>query len=147
MTFTGLIVQVAQWAISVPGAGLSGRLTVLAMERATQAEVFANSCRTAAQQQPGMVNDSITVTLPAGVTPIVGSRCATVRNGTARLIYAGVPSVPGASSTLERVLKGSALWYQVSNPGQAVAVGSGQLISVPASFSSGTLLYQVRIEP
>jgi len=147
MAFAGLIAQAAQWANTVPGAGLTGQLAQRAMERATQAEVFAATCLTAAQQQPGMVADPMTVTLPAGMSPIVGSRCTTVRDGAARLIYAGVPSVPGAAATLEQMLKGSALWYRVSNAGQAVAIVSGQTIGVPASFASGTLLYQVRIEP
>ncbi|HFT8010331.1 TPA: hypothetical protein ACU9T0_005991 [Burkholderia cenocepacia] len=147
MAFAGLIAQAAQWANTVPGAGLTGQLAQRAMERATQAEVFAHACLTAAQQQPGMIADPMMVTLPVGMTPIVGSRCATVRNGTARLIYAGVPSVPGAPATLEQMLKGSAFWYRVSSAGQAVAIVSGQAISVPATFASGTLLYQVRIEP
>lgn len=147
MAFAGLIAQAAQWANTVPGAGLTGQLAQRAMERATQAEVFARACLTAAQQQPGVVADPMTVALPAGMTAIVGSRCTTVRNGTARLIYAGVPSVPGAPATLEQMLKGSAFWYRVPSAGQAVAIVSGQTISVPASFVSGTLLYQVRIDP
>lgn len=147
MAFAGLTSQATQWANTVPGAGITGQLAQRAMERATQAEVFAGACLTAAQQQPGMVADPMAVTLPAGISPIVGSRCTTVRDGTGRLIYAGVPNVPGAAATLEEMLKGSALWYRVSNAGQAVAIVSGQTISVPASFVLGTLLYQVRIEP
>jgi hypothetical protein len=146
MVFAGLIAQTAQWANTVPGAGLTGQLAQRAMERATQAEIFAHACLTAAQQQPGLVADPMTVTLPVGMTEIVGSRCSTVRNGTARLIYAGVPSEPGAPAELERMLNGSAFWYRVLSPGQAVAVVSGQTITVPASFVPGTLMYQVRIE-
>lgn len=147
MVFAGLIAQAGQWANTVPGAGITGQLAQRAMNRATQAEAFAHACLTAAQQQPGLVADQLTVTLPEGMTPIVGSRCTTVHDGAARLIYAGVPSLPGAPSTLEQMLNGSAFWYRVVSAGQAVAIVSGQVISVPAPFAAGTLLYQGRIEP
>lgn len=147
MIGTGLVYQARQQASMVQGAGDVGIADQRAQLLALQAEVFAAACLDAARRNPGAVAATLPVLLPAGVLGIDGARCSTTQADAGRMVYAGVPSVPGAAAVLMDVLRRSAFWSRVSTPGQASAMVSGQQVSVPATYAAGTLLYQMRITP
>ncbi|MFL9876660.1 hypothetical protein [Paraburkholderia megapolitana] len=143
MLTLGLRAEAQRQVNRVAGADL--RADIAAETRALQAEVFAAACVVAAQAQTGVVSDALAVTWPAGLTALPGATCATRQDGTGRLVFAGVPATPGAAGVLIERLDGPAFWYVVPVVGSARAIVSGQTVSVPATFASGTLLYQGRI--
>ncbi|OXJ06702.1 hypothetical protein [Burkholderia sp. HI2500] len=128
-------------------AGPDARADSVAQVRALQAEVFAAACVESAQAQPGLVSNALAVTWPTGLIALGGSICATSRDGTGRLVYAGVPTMPGAAGVLMERLDNPAFWYAVPVSGTAKALVNGQSINVPTTFVAGTLLFQGRVTP
>lgn len=127
--------------------GPDARVDSAAQTRALQAEVFAAACVASAQAQPGVVSDALAVRWPAGLSALRRSTCATRRDGAGRLVYAGVPAMPGAAGVLMERLNNPAFWYAVPTNGTAKALVSGQTINVPTTFLIGTLVYQGRVTP
>jgi len=128
-------------------AGPDARADSVAQVRALQAEVFAAACVASAQAQPGLVSNALAVTWPTGLTALAGSICATSQDGTGRLVFAGVPTMPGAAGVLMERLDNPAFWYAVPVSGTAKALVNGQSINVPTTFVTGTLLFQGRVTP
>ncbi|EJH9638099.1 TPA: hypothetical protein QDC27_002649 [Burkholderia cepacia ATCC 25416] len=128
-------------------AGADARADSRAETRALQAEVFAAACVASAQAQPGLVSDALVVTWPSGLTALPGANCVTRADGAGRLVFAGVPTLPGAAGVLMERLNNPAFWYAVPASGTAKALIGGQTINVPTTFVAGTLLYQGRVTP
>ncbi|QRR11790.1 hypothetical protein FPJ27_36910 (plasmid) [Burkholderia sp. MS455] len=145
MVAMGLIAEAQREVSRV--AGSDARAESVAQTRAVQAEVFATACVASAQGQPGVVSDAMAVTWPTGMTAVNGSICATSRDGTGRMVYAGLPTKPGAAGVLMERLDNPAFWYAVPVSGTAKALSSGQTINVPTLFPAGTLLFQGRVTP
>lgn len=145
MVALGLIAQAQREVTRVAGA--DALADSVAQTRALQAEVFAAACVASAKGQPGVVSDALGVTWPTGMTAVAGSICATNQDGAGRIVFAGLPSKPGAAGVLMERLDNPAFWYAVPVSGTAKALSSGQTMSVPTSFAPGSLLFQGRVTP
>ncbi|MDN7813781.1 hypothetical protein [Burkholderia gladioli] len=136
----------AQWRAHT-AAGINTRVDMAASVRATQAIAYAAACVDAARQAPGAVAADLAVSLPTGLSAVAGAQCATQASGGGRLVYASVPSAPGAIGELMKAVDGSATWYQVLAPGSAEQLATALRVDVPSTIATGSLLYQIRLTP
>jgi hypothetical protein len=145
--FMGLTAQTTQVQAVAPGAGMSGHMQSAGEVRGQLAAVFAAACVDAAYAAPGVVTNSLPVTLPLGVVAPVGSGCITTAGPTGgRNVYAYVPRVPGALSQIAGDSGASATWYQVLVAGQATSFATGQQSAVPQIIPAGSLLEWVQTQ-
>lgn len=141
----GLTAQESQLVQASPGAGSAGRMDVLAQLSAAQVEAFGTACINAATATPGVVSDSITVTLPAGVLPPTGAICMTTANtGGGRNVYGYMPVPPGTAGRVLHDTQGSAIWFQVLTTGKATSLVTGEVSAVPDSIPAQSLLAWVQ---
>ncbi|MCW3587385.1 hypothetical protein [Burkholderia cenocepacia] len=144
--FVGLTMQGAQLVAASPGAGIPGHMETTAMVRGQVAGVFAAACLDAAYASPGTVSNNLSVTLPDGVLPPVGSGCITTASSSGgRNVYAYVSGASGALGQMASDGGAGATWYRVAAAGQATNVITGLQSVIPQTIPAGSLLQWVQI--
>jgi hypothetical protein len=143
--YVGLSSQAGQLTGSLPGAGQAGRMDVVSVVRAQQAETFGASCIEQASATAGLISANIAPVLPSGVVVPTKAVCmTTAATAGARNIFAFVPSVPGAAGAVAADTNMNDSWFQVQTLGTAINLVSGQASTVPTSIPAGSLLQWIQ---
>lgn len=144
--FAGLTMQGAQLVAAGPGAGIAGHMETTAMVRGQVAAVFAAACLDAAYASPGSISNNLSVSLPDGVLPPIGSGCITTSNSSGgRNVYAYLSGASGAIGQMASDGGAGATWYRVVSVGQATNVVTGLQSVIPQIIPAGSLLQWVQI--
>jgi len=132
-----------------PGGGPLGLANGRAAAEAQAVAVFAAGCQATAAASPGLLAESIPVTLGvAGGASLAlpeGAGCAASSAPGGRFIFAHAKNKPGMAHEILRVTSGSAIWFRVLSPGTATRISDGQQIPVPSSIPAGTVLSMVQV--
>jgi hypothetical protein len=141
MFYVGLQMMTLQWAGSVHGAGFIGRMQNAQLVSAQQAEMWGAACYNSASAQPGVVSNTVPVTLPAGVNQPNNTGCITTQiAGGGRNIYGYIQTAPGSIGQVVSDTNLNLIWYRVTQSGTAIPLVSGQSIAVPAIVPVGYLV-------
>ncbi|TDF64880.1 hypothetical protein [Cupriavidus sp. L7L] len=142
----GIVAQSWQLSQAAPGAGVAGRMEVVATVTAQQAQAYGAACISTADATPGLVSASLVPLLPSGMVAPTGAGCMAVANpGGGRDVYGYVRGSSGAGAALLGSTQGSLAWFRVRSQGTAINLSTGNAYSVPSTIPAGALVHWVQL--